>query len=166
MSYSGLGEGGHIFAVRAVDRAGHVDPTPAAFSWTVDLSAPSIVLNASLTSLWPPNGKLVPDTITGTITDALTGVDPATVTFAVTDEYGQVQPAGTVSLGADGRFSFVIALEASRLGADRDGRRYAVAVSAADAVGHTRSASIIVVVPHDHGRSYQAGRTGKPRKLA
>ena len=78
----------------------------------------------------------MPDTITGTITDALTGVDPATVTFAVTDKYGQVQPAGTVTLGADGRFSFVIALEASRLGANRDGRRYTVAVSAADAVGH------------------------------
>jgi len=152
VSYSGLGEGVHLFTVRAVDQAGHVDPTPAAFTWTVDLAGPSITLNASVVSLWPANGKLVPDTITGRVTDALAGVDPTTVTFTVTDEYGQVQPAGAVSLGADGQFSFVILLEASRLGADHDGRRYVIAVSAADAVGHGGSASIVVVVPHDAPR--------------
>jgi hypothetical protein len=35
-NYAGLGPGTHTFRVRAVDRAGNVDPSPAAFSWTVD----------------------------------------------------------------------------------------------------------------------------------
>jgi hypothetical protein len=33
--YAGLGPGTHTFHVRAVDRAGNVDPTPATYSWTV-----------------------------------------------------------------------------------------------------------------------------------
>ncbi|MFO0694317.1 MAG: hypothetical protein U0230_12225 [Polyangiales bacterium] len=39
-SYQGLAEGGHAFAVRAVDAAGNVDPTPATYAWTVDTTAP------------------------------------------------------------------------------------------------------------------------------
>ena len=34
-AYSGLKKGTHNFAVRAVDAAGNVDPTPASRSWTV-----------------------------------------------------------------------------------------------------------------------------------
>jgi len=43
-------------------------------------------------------------------------------------------------------------LEASRLGADRDGRRYQVIVTAADKAGNRASASTIVTVPHDSGK--------------
>ena len=38
--YTGLGEGLHNFAVRAVDAAGNVDATPAQTSWTVRVTAP------------------------------------------------------------------------------------------------------------------------------
>jgi hypothetical protein len=34
--YTNLGEGQHTFSVRAVDKAGNVDPTPASRSWTID----------------------------------------------------------------------------------------------------------------------------------
>ncbi|MGE3165209.1 MAG: hypothetical protein AB7O52_09915 [Planctomycetota bacterium] len=37
---AGLGEGPHDFRVRAIDAADNVDPTPAASSWTIDLTAP------------------------------------------------------------------------------------------------------------------------------
>ncbi|HYT09545.1 MAG TPA: DNRLRE domain-containing protein, partial [Mycobacteriales bacterium] len=41
-AYTGLAEGGHSFAVYAVDSLGHVDPTPATRTWTVDVTAPTV----------------------------------------------------------------------------------------------------------------------------
>lgn len=45
-TYSGLGSGPHTFRVRARDAAGNVDPTPAAYSWTIDSSAPDTSLDS------------------------------------------------------------------------------------------------------------------------
>ena len=45
-------EGVHTFQVRAVDAANNVDPTPASFTWTVDLTAPTV---ATLTAKVPDN---------------------------------------------------------------------------------------------------------------
>jgi hypothetical protein len=36
-TYTNLSEGSHTFSVRAIDSAGNVDPTPAAYSWTISL---------------------------------------------------------------------------------------------------------------------------------
>lgn len=51
---SGLGEGAHTFAVRAVDPDGAADPTPATWSWEVALppagTAPMRLVAANLTS--------------------------------------------------------------------------------------------------------------------
>jgi hypothetical protein len=43
-SYSTLAAGAHTFAVRAVDTAGNIDPTPATASWTTSLSGPTPAL--------------------------------------------------------------------------------------------------------------------------
>jgi hypothetical protein len=43
---TGLAQGAHSFAVRATDAAGHVDPTPATRSWTVDTVAPDVTITA------------------------------------------------------------------------------------------------------------------------
>ncbi|MFB9865004.1 Ig-like domain-containing protein [Rufibacter immobilis] len=42
MVYTGLNEGSHTLAVRAVDQAGNIDPSPATFTWTVDTTAPIV----------------------------------------------------------------------------------------------------------------------------
>lgn len=40
-SYPGLADGAHDFAVRAVDAAGNVDPTPSSYAWTLDATGPA-----------------------------------------------------------------------------------------------------------------------------
>jgi large repetitive protein len=40
-TYSALADGNHTFAVEAIDAAGNIDPTPATFSWLVDITNPS-----------------------------------------------------------------------------------------------------------------------------
>ena len=42
---------------------------------------------------------MIPVTVSGTITDNLSGVNPSSAAFAVHDEYGLVQPSGPVTLG-------------------------------------------------------------------
>jgi uncharacterized protein YjiK len=149
VSYGNLADAVHTFRVQAVAKSGPVDPTPASFTWIVDNTKPTITVGASLTELWPANDTLMPDTISGTIADALSGVDPASVTFRVLDEYGEIQPAGGVVLGAGGTFSLQVMLEARRLGQDRDGRRYEIVLTGKDLAGNQASASVVVTVPHD-----------------
>ena len=43
---SGLADGSHTFSVRATDPAGNVDPTAAAYTWTVDTSAPETTITS------------------------------------------------------------------------------------------------------------------------
>jgi hypothetical protein len=116
-----------------------------------DVTPPVITITTTPDTLWPPNGKMVPVTIAGTITDAGSGVD--TATYAVTDEYGLIQPSGQITtLDASGRYSFTIRLQASRNGNDRDGRQYTITVRAVDDEGNAGSAPAIVIVPHDQGQ--------------
>jgi hypothetical protein len=50
-SYTNLSQGGHTFAVRAIDSSGNVDPTPAARSFTVDTRPPQTTITSG------PSGK-------------------------------------------------------------------------------------------------------------
>ena len=149
LTYTGLADGLHTFVVRAIDRAGNVDASPATFAWTVDLTPPNVTVSSNTSLVWPPNGKSVPVIVSGRITDGGSGIADGSPAFHVIDEYHAVQPAGGVTLHTDGTFSFVVNLEASRLGGDLDGRRYEIIVVAADKAGNSASASIVIVVPHD-----------------
>jgi hypothetical protein len=110
---------------------------------------PLITVSTTPTALWPPNGKMVPVTVSGTITD--TGCTVTAAVYAVTDEYGKVQPSGLVTLSPEGAYSFTVLLEASRLGADIDGRVYTVTVGASNDASNTGSEARTVIVPHDQG---------------
>jgi hypothetical protein len=112
-------------------------------------TSPAISLSTTPTSLWPPNGRMVPVTVSGTITG--TGCSIKSASFAVTDEYGKIQPKGTVTLRASGAYFFSILLQASRLANDKDGRRYTITVVASDNAGNIGSKTTAVTVPHDQG---------------
>ena len=104
-----------------------------------DTEPPLITVSAGTSSLWPPNGKMVPVTFSGSITDDGSGV--ADATFAVTDEYGLVQPSGPVIVGGDGSYHVTVLLEARRQGEDKNGRTYTMVVTATDKKGNRASAS-------------------------
>ena len=116
-----------------------------------DTTPPVITLFATLKALWPPTGKMLPVTISGTITDTGSGVNSSSPAYSVTDEYGQV-PTGAITLGAGGSYSFTVLLQASRLGSDLDGRHYTITISASDNAGNAASQATVITVPHDQGR--------------
>lgn len=113
-----------------------------------DTTPPTVTARANPPVLWPPNGKTIAVVVTGTMTDAGTGLDPSTGRFRVIDEYGLVDAAGPVAIAADGTYSVKVPLVASRRGADRDGRQYSIVVSATDRAGNAGSATTTVTVPH------------------
>jgi hypothetical protein len=118
---------------------------------TADTTPPVITVSATPKVLWPPNGKMVPVTVSGTITDTGSGVNVNSAAYVVKDEYGEVQPKGAITLGPGGNYSFTVLLQASRLGTDLDGRRYTVTVRAKDNAGNGGSKTSVVIVPHDQG---------------
>jgi hypothetical protein len=109
---------------------------------TVTISAPvppeTVKPEVTVTSItpetiWSPNGKPVAVTIKGTASDA-SGI--ATIRVKVNDEYGPNNPDFTLNFPQTGAtsvsFSVVVNLTASRLGSDKDGRKYELTVCALD----------------------------------
>jgi glycosidase len=144
------GQSTNSVGLRALDNAGNISSLVTA-AVNIDLTPPAVSMLAEPSSLWPPNGKMVPVTVSGTITDGLSGVNPSTAAFRVLDEYGDIQPSGPVSLGSGESYSFTVLLQASRNGSDRNGRQYKIIVSANDFAGNLGSAVTTVIVPQDQG---------------
>jgi hypothetical protein len=139
---------GQTITVTVTDQAGN-SATFTSVAVNIDTVAPTLTVTPASAELWPPNHSMVPDAISGVASDSLSGIDPATVSFHVVDEYGAVQPAGNVTVAPNGSYSFAAVLEASRLGSDHDGRTYQIVVTGQDRAGNSVTASTIVVVPHD-----------------
>jgi hypothetical protein len=124
-----------------------------------DSTTPIVTASAHPSSLWPPNHKFDPVTVNGHVADDSSNVRRV-VRYQVFDEYGQVQPSGAATVHANGNYSFVVRLQSSRLGQDKDGRQYTIVVWATDPAGHTGSATALVVVPHDRGHGEGSGHGG------
>jgi large repetitive protein len=69
-SYGGLGDGNHTFQVRAADGAGNTDPTPATYTWKIDLTPPETTITT---------GPADPTNATGAVFTF--GSDEASATF-------------------------------------------------------------------------------------
>jgi len=107
----------------------------------VDTTAPAIVsVTPSLRSLWPPNKRLVPVTISVAATDAADPHPSCTVTSVSANEG---TAADRTITGSD-----TVLLRADRNGAG-SGRIYTVTVTCTDASRNAAAASTVVVVPHD-----------------
>jgi len=144
------GAGTNSVSLRALDNAGNISSLATQLV-NIDVTPPAVSAFSFPSVLWPPNGKMVPVAVFGAISDKLSGVDPTSASFAVVDEYGIVQPSGPVKVDRFGLYAFIVSLQASRNGNDKNGRQYTITVIAKDLAGNVGSASTIVTVPHDHG---------------
>lgn len=113
----------------------------------VDTAPPVIDVTVDKTVLWPPNGKNHTVLVTGSSTDDGSGV--GSVTWALSDSYGEISGGG--SLPSGGSFSLPIVLPASRRGNDPNGRVYTITITATDGAGNTGTRTVQVTVPHDQG---------------
>ncbi len=139
--------GSYTLTYSATDRAGNTGAATRTVT-VVDTTPPTVTVAVTPTTIWSPNGKFVPVTVSGTAIDGGSGISG--VSFAVKDEYGQVQPTGAVTVAAGGTYSFSVPLQASRLGSDKNGRTYTISVTAADRVGRTTTVSqVVVAVDHN-----------------
>jgi hypothetical protein len=141
--------GSHVYTLTVDDAKGGTASDDVAVT-VQDTKSPSVTSGTDTTELWPPNGTMRAVAISGSAID--TGIGVATVgSYKVTDEYGLVQPQGTFTVSPTGTYSFVVNLEARRLGTDQDGRTYLVAVTVEDANGNAATSTVKIVVPHDQG---------------
>lgn len=132
---------------RSVDRAGNVE-TAGSTSIKIDKTAPAFTIAADPSTIWPPNGELVDVTVSGSGSDATSGLSQ--VSYAITDEYGTSLSLSPRTLSGNvASWSELLKVEARRLGNDTDGRVYRVTATLTDTAGHTSTATAEIVVLRD-----------------
>jgi hypothetical protein len=120
----------------------------------------SVEATAVPSTLWPPNGRFVPVTISGTLREfSIQGNKPIfqklggpkKANFQVVDEYRRDEPQGPIQMvdagGGKYTFSVTVNLEAERADEFAAGRRYYVVVGARDVNGWGSDIAT-VQVPH------------------
>lgn len=123
--------------VRSVDNLNNTEATRSVVV-KIDTIAPVVTASAN-PSTAPKGPRPVTVTISGSVTDGLSGVSSAG--FNVIDEYGATQPSGPVTVQANGSYSFTLTLPATKNGSDKDGHLYTIVVTASDQAGNSASAS-------------------------
>lgn len=144
-TYSGLSDGSHSFAVRAVDASGNVDASPARADWTVavneDTTPPSVTLTA------PADGALVSGSV-GLSADAADDVAVARVDFLVdgvvvaSDDSAPYEASWDTTVAGDG------ARTLTALAVDASGNQ-ATSAAATVTVDNTAPDTTIVAGPTD-----------------
>jgi len=129
--------GQHTIDYWSVDSLNNIEPTHSILM-KIDAVAPSVTAIANPATA-PKGPKPVNVTISGSVTDALSGVSNAS--FNVIDEYGATQPSGAVTVQANGSYSFTLSLPANRPGNDRDGHLYTITVRGFDQAGNSATAT-------------------------
>lgn len=116
-----------------------------------DTTVPKVTCEANPSVLWPPNGKSVQVNVSGSMSDADSGLDLGTAAYRVDDEYKEVKANAAITVGAGGAYSIKVSLIAARNGNDSDGRQYSVSIMVKDKAGNLGTCVAPVDVPHDNG---------------
>jgi hypothetical protein len=137
-------QGSTVINVRAVDNAGNVSAVVTK-TVMIDVTPPAITCSATPNVLWPPNGSLVPVTVSVSLRDAISGPAGFKLISATTNE----PPAGNSIQG----FTLGAASTSGSLLAQRNGsgtgRVYTLTYQGANRAGLTATCAATVIVPHD-----------------
>jgi len=128
--------------VTVTDNAGN-SATYTSPAVNIDLTAPDVTASANPSSA-PKRPQPVTVTVSGSATDSLSGIGSAS--FNVIDEYGVTQPSGSVTVQANGSYSFTLSLPATKNGSDKNGHLYTIIVTVADRAGNSSSATRTVTI--------------------
>ena len=123
--------------VTVTDNAGN-SATFTSPAVNIDFTGPVVTTSANPATA-PKGPKTVTVTISGSITDNLSGL--ASASFNVIDEYGAAQPSGSVTVQANGTYSFTLSLPATKQGWDKDGHLYTIVVRGTDRAGNSTTAT-------------------------
>ena len=104
-----------------------------------DATPPSLTCMPTPSELWPPNGKLIPVSVTVDLTDKLSGASGFLLTDAPTSDAVDFD-VGTPDVAG--------LLRAERAGNGHD-RTYRLAYRGRDVAGNTAQCTALIVVPHD-----------------
>jgi probable HAF family extracellular repeat protein len=140
-------EGVTTLSYFATDQAG-TQEQPKTLTIRIDKTPPTVICQASPSTLWPPNGKLVPVQVNVSVTDP-NGSGPNGFTLAgITSNEGSIttEQQGFVV----GAASTSGSLQASRAG-NGSGRVYTLTYQGSDVAGNTATCTATVTVPHDQG---------------
>lgn len=128
--------------VTVTDNAGN-SATYTSPAVNIDLSAPVVTASANPSSA-PKRPQPVTVTISGSATDSVSGI--ASANFSVIDEYGVAQPTGSLTVQANGSYSFTLSLPATKNGSDKNGHLYTIVVTATDRAGNSASATTTLTI--------------------
>ncbi len=102
-TYTSLPDGAHSFEVRAIDKAGNADQTPASFAWSVDTTAPQVGIDsgpAGLTNDATPTFGFHPGEAGASVQCSIDQGSPA---FGPCSDAGSHTPSSPLS---DGPYTF------------------------------------------------------------
>ena len=135
-------QGHHLLEYLSLDNLNNQEPTNF-FAFKIDTVAPIVTASAN-PSTAPKRPQPVNVTISGSVTDAVSGVGSAS--FNVIDEYGVAQPSGPVTVQANGAYSFTLTLPATRQGSDKNGHLYTIRVTGVDQAGNSAVATTTLTI--------------------
>ncbi len=133
-----LTDGNRTFRVRAVDGAGNPDPSPAAYTWTVDTTPPAAANDSGTTYTTDEETAFTTGNVLNNDSDP--GGGPINLI-----NYDDSTLIGTLTYNGDGTFDYDPAGEFDSLGAGEQAEDI-FTYTVADAVGLTDSAQVIITV--------------------
>jgi hypothetical protein len=145
-------DGSHDLAVAVLDATGAVvvsDRVRVEVRNRSDSTPPTLRVGAAPSSLWPPNHKLVPVSVSLTVSDD-TDPHPTVKLVSITcdDDCNPAQDVAGATFNTDDR-GFEVRSERTGTGS---GRTYTITYSAEDASGNRATATTTVTVPHDQAQ--------------